>query len=122
MRIKQLLPDEMTREQREIYDANMASPRRSVPPPFYAWMLSPQMAIHIQPLSEFLRFNNTLGTRLTEVAVLVVARHWKSDFEWNAHKRHALNAGIDQAIIAAISCFRWRRGWSAPLRSPASPT
>ena len=102
MRIRQLSPDEMTKEQREVYDANMMSKRRRVPLPFYAWMLSPHMAKHIQPLSEYLRFQNLLGDRLTEVAVLVTARYWKAHYEWHGHKQHALDAGLDPAIIASI--------------------
>ena len=40
--------------------------------------------------------------KLSEIAILVTARHWTAHYEWYAHKRLALNGGMDPKIIDAI--------------------
>jgi 4-carboxymuconolactone decarboxylase len=47
--------------------------------------------------------NNPLGARLTEFAILIAAREWTNNFEWNAHSNAATTAGLNAAIIAAVA-------------------
>jgi 4-carboxymuconolactone decarboxylase len=47
--------------------------------------------------------NNPLGAKLTEFAILIAAREWTNNFEWNAHARAAAAAGLNAAIIAAVA-------------------
>jgi 4-carboxymuconolactone decarboxylase len=47
--------------------------------------------------------NNPLGARLTEFAILIAAREWTNNFEWNAHSRAAATAGLNAAIITAVA-------------------
>jgi 4-carboxymuconolactone decarboxylase len=47
--------------------------------------------------------NNPLGARLTEFAILIAAREWTNNFEWNAHARLAADAGLSATIIAAVA-------------------
>jgi 4-carboxymuconolactone decarboxylase len=47
--------------------------------------------------------NNPLGARLTEFAILIAAREWTNNFEWNAHASAATTAGLSAAIIAAVA-------------------
>jgi 4-carboxymuconolactone decarboxylase len=47
--------------------------------------------------------NNPLGARLTEFAILIAAREWTNNFEWNAHANAAATAGLSAAIIAAVA-------------------
>ena len=103
MRIKRISPDEMNAEQKQVYDANVASKRGRMPAPVHAWIRSPQMAKRMEPLGEFLRYDSELGQRLSEIAILVCARHWTAHFEWYAHKRLGLEAGVNPEIIAAIA-------------------
>lgn len=106
MRIKRISPDEMNAEQKQVYDANVASKRGRMPAPVHAWIRSPQMAKRMEPLGEFLRYESTLGARLSEIAILVCARHWTAHFEWYAHKKLGLEAGVTPEIIAAIATRR----------------
>ena len=53
-------------------------------------------------LGEQLRFNTMFPPKLSEIAILVTARHWTSHYEWYAHKRLALKGGMDAKIIDAI--------------------
>jgi 4-carboxymuconolactone decarboxylase len=47
--------------------------------------------------------NNPLGPKLTEFAILIAAREWTNNFEWNAHANLATTAGLTAAIIAAVA-------------------
>ncbi len=47
--------------------------------------------------------NNPLGPKLTEFAILIAAREWTNNFEWNAHAPAAANAGLSAATIAAVA-------------------
>jgi len=49
------------------------------------------------------RFNTSLPRKLNELAIIITARHWTSQFEWVAHHRAALQAGLSPAIADAIA-------------------
>jgi 4-carboxymuconolactone decarboxylase len=102
MRLKLLSPGEMTEHQRQTYDESIASKRGKPPPPMMAWLNSPEMARHATRLGAYLRFDTLFPAKLSEIAILVTARHWTSHYEWYAHKRLALAGGMDPAIIEDI--------------------
>jgi 4-carboxymuconolactone decarboxylase len=106
MRLKLISPGEMNADQRAIYDESIASKRGSPPPPMMAWLYSPEMARHATRLGAFLRYDTTLGQRLSELAILVTARHWTAHYEWYAHKKMALAAGLEPEIIDDINARR----------------
>jgi 4-carboxymuconolactone decarboxylase len=90
-------------DQRRIWDEIASGPRRSVPPPLQIWLRSPQLAENAQRLGAFCRYGTTLEPRLSELAILMTARHWTAHYEWHHHEIFALKAGLDPAIIAAIA-------------------
>jgi 4-carboxymuconolactone decarboxylase len=102
MRLKLLSPGEMNEDQRQTYDESIASKRGRPPPPMMAWLNSPEMARHATRLGAVLRFDTMFPAELSEIAILVTARHWTSHYEWYAHKRLALQGGMDPDIIDAI--------------------
>lgn len=102
-RFKPLSPDEMTPEQRRLAESILAGPRKSLSGPFSAFLYSPETGDCAQKLGEQVRFRNTLPEKLKELAILVVARHWTAQYEWYAHHRFAMQAGLDPAIAAAIA-------------------
>ncbi len=102
MRLKLLSPGEMSPEQKETYDEAISGKRGAPPAPMMAWLNSPDMARHATRLGEQLRFNTMFPAKLSEIAILVTARHWTSHYEWFAHKRLALKGGMDPKIIEDI--------------------
>ena len=102
MRLKLLSPGEMSAEQKETYDESIDGQRGAPPAPMMAWLNSPEMARHATRLGEVLRFNTMFPPKLSEIAILVTARHWTAHYEWYAHKRLALKGGMDPDIIEAI--------------------
>ncbi len=92
----------MSPEQKKVYDDIVSGPRGGIRGPFAAWLRSPQLADRAQKLGEYCRFNTSLPKRLSELAILMTARHWTAQFEWYAHARLAREAGLDDAIVEAI--------------------
>src|SRR6202165_5633431 len=106
MRLKLLSPGEMNADQKQTYDESIAGKRGAPPPPMMAWLNSPEMARHATRLGGFLRFDTLFPAKLSEIAILVTARHWTSHYEWYAHKRLALKGGMDPKIIEDIRARR----------------
>jgi 4-carboxymuconolactone decarboxylase len=102
MRLKLLSPGEMSEDQKQTYDESIAGKRGAPPPPMMAWLNSPEMARHATRLGGFLRFDTVFPAKISEIAILVTARHWTSHYEWFAHKRLALKGGMDPKIIDDI--------------------
>jgi 4-carboxymuconolactone decarboxylase len=102
MRLKLLSPGEMNADQKQTYEEAIAGKRGAAPAPMMAWLNSPEMARHATRLGEQLRFNTIFPPKLSEIAILVTARHWTAHYEWWAHKRLALKGGTDPKIIDDI--------------------
>jgi 4-carboxymuconolactone decarboxylase len=102
MRLKLLSPGEMNADQKQTYDESIAGKRGAPPAPMMAWLNSPEMARHATRLGEVMRYNTIFPAKLSEIAILVTARHWTSHYEWYAHKRLALKGGMDTRIIDDI--------------------
>jgi 4-carboxymuconolactone decarboxylase len=47
--------------------------------------------------------NSGLSRKLTEMAILIAARDWTNNYEWNAHQPLATQANLSPAIISAIA-------------------
>jgi 4-carboxymuconolactone decarboxylase len=106
---------EMNAEQRRVADTILASSRMEggtlnpghiIPGPFNAWMQAPELATLLERVGDYVRFRTTLPTRLSELAILITARHWTSQFEWFMHERLAIKAGLNAAIAADIAASR----------------
>lgn len=101
-RIPTITPEDMNEAQRSFYDNVVAGPRAGMAGPFNAWIHSPEMADKAQSLGEYCRFNSSLETRLSELAILFTGAHWRAQFEWYAHAPMARNAGVADEVIEAI--------------------
>ena len=56
----------------------------------------------VSALGAAVRFQTALPANLLEVAIITVGAHWRSNFEFWAHARMALDADVDQAVVDAI--------------------
>jgi 4-carboxymuconolactone decarboxylase len=94
--------DTLTPEQREVYERIVTGPRGAMVGPLRAVLHSPQLADDWQRLGAGLRYGTTLPQRLKEIAILVTARRWNADLEWQIHERDARKAGVQDDVIEAI--------------------
>ncbi len=102
-RFKELGKVEMTDAQRKAYEAIISGPRGGARGPFNALLRSPDLADRVQRVGEYVRFNSSLPARLNELAIIIVARYWTAQYEWYAHRRLAVEAGLDPKIADAIA-------------------
>jgi 4-carboxymuconolactone decarboxylase len=114
-RIPKLKPAALDDEQRALYDA-IAGGRRAQGPqlfrladadgclegPFNAFLLQPRLGSALQALGAAVRYETALDDRSREIAILVVAAHWRSGFERYAHEAVGRAAGLTDADLAAI--------------------
>jgi len=101
-RISLPTPDEMSPEQRRVYDKVVSGPRGKIQGPLRAALHNAELAERWQALGALLRYNTSLPPRLSELAILITGRACNSPFEWYAHRLEAEKAGIEPAIIEAI--------------------
>jgi 4-carboxymuconolactone decarboxylase len=112
MRIDYLTLENMDEEQRRLFEsinsgergkrATLTNDDGAFVGPFNAWLYSPAIGDRIQLLGEALRFHNSLPQNLLELAVLMIGREWRAQFEWWAHEFLALRAGLSDEVIADI--------------------
>ena len=105
-RFKPLKYDEMTPQQKTMIDHLLAGERRGANGPFNVLLRSPEIGDLGQEFGASTRFKSSLPQRLYELAILVTARHWTAQYEWQAHHRSALQAGLSAAICDAIAAGR----------------
>jgi 4-carboxymuconolactone decarboxylase len=92
----------MKPEQRAVYAQTVAGRRGSVPANVLVWLRSPDLAARAQKLGELVRYDTSLKPRLSELAILVVAKRWQTQYEWAVHAAVARKAGVDESVIEAI--------------------
>jgi 4-carboxymuconolactone decarboxylase len=105
-RFKPLTYAEMTPEQKTMIDHLLAGERGSLGGPFNVLLRSPEMGDLAQQFGASMRFHAALPKRALETVVILTARYWGAQFEWTAHKRAALQAGVNPAIVDAIAAGR----------------
>jgi 4-carboxymuconolactone decarboxylase len=102
-RFPELPPEQLSDAQRRVHAAIAGGPRGGVRGPFNALLRSPELADRVQQLGAYLRFGTSLPARLNELAILINARFWGSQYEWYAHRPLALEAGLAASIADDIA-------------------
>jgi 4-carboxymuconolactone decarboxylase len=105
-RFAPLTLEQLTPEQEKMVEDLLAGTRTSLNGPFNALLRSPEMGNHAQKLGEYVRFKTSVPRRLNEMAILMTARYWSSQYEWYAHEKLALDAGLPPAVIDDIRAGR----------------
>jgi 4-carboxymuconolactone decarboxylase len=118
-RLAGLRPGDLDEDQRRLYADITGGPRGQGPQPFEltdqtgalvgpfnAMLLRPAIGAALQELGSAIRYRGDLPARARELAILVVAAHWNSEFEWAAHEAIGRAAGLSEDEIAAIAAGR----------------
>lgn len=102
-RMPALNESEWDSAQKEQIQEMTSGPRGRVLPPFEPLLRSPEMLKHAQRLGEYLRYSSAIGPRLTELAILMTARHWNQSVEWSIHAPLAIAQGIKAVDVESIN-------------------
>ena len=84
--------------------AELAAVRGIVPRgPWIPLLRSPDVLSRARAMGDYLRYDTSLPPELSEFLILLTAREWNQQYEWYAHYRIALDAGIDPDTVNAIA-------------------
>jgi 4-carboxymuconolactone decarboxylase len=87
-------------EYKDLRKADLTGPPWSVLLRVPDWVVPAlEMRLHVQQ-------RPVLGNKLTEFAILIAAREWTNNYEWNAHSPAASRAGLSAEVISAIAAAR----------------
>ncbi len=102
-----LTPETMTDEQRAVADAIQSGPRGAgLRGPFNALLRSPPLCDLVQRVGAYVRFSSSIPAALNELAICMAGRKWGAQYEFYAHRRLAIEAGLSPAILDAIAVGR----------------
>jgi 4-carboxymuconolactone decarboxylase len=105
-RFKPLTWEQLTPAQKTMVDDVLNGARGSLGGPYNVLLRSPEMGNLAQKFGEYTRFRSTVPKRLNEMAILMTARWWLSQYEWNAHRNAAAQAGLSDGVIEALLAGR----------------
>src|SRR5262249_1610625 len=105
LKLEQLSP-----EQKAYVESLSKPPRNNTTalqnPPFRVYMRSPAPAPKLEALSDYVRWGTKRPERLTELAIMMTARNWSSQWIWRGHYRAAVRGGLDPSVGADIAAGR----------------
>ena len=105
-RLPPIPAEQWTEDQRRYAQVIIDGPRGGLISPFIPLLRSPELMDHAGRMGEYLRYRSALELRLSEFAILLVARHWSQQVEWAIHAPIALKAGVSAATVEAIAAGR----------------
>ena len=102
-RFKPLTYSELNPEQKTLVEHLLNGERGTTTGPFNVLLRSPEMGDLAQNLGTYIRFRTTVPLKLNEFAILITARALNVQYEWAAHRKNALKAGLSPAVIDAVA-------------------
>ncbi len=103
---------QLTPAQREAVEAFKVARGVEISGPFYPLLRSPELMTRTRAMGDYLRYKSALPPRLSEFVILLTARAWTQQYEWNAHYPIAVKAGVKREILDAIAEGRRPTGMS----------
>ncbi|MBV8839082.1 MAG: carboxymuconolactone decarboxylase family protein [Alphaproteobacteria bacterium] len=111
MRLAKLSYEQLSAEQKAVWDEVVAGPRKKMHGPFFIWLHAPELLARGEKLGLYARFQSSLTPRLSELCILMMAAHWKASGEWIDHAPIATQLGVDPIALEDL-----RRGKPATFR------
>jgi 4-carboxymuconolactone decarboxylase len=95
--------DKMTAAQRAAIAEFKAARSVDISGPFVPLLRSPEVMTRARAMGDYLRYKSSLPPRLSEFVILLTARRWTQQYEWNAHQALARTGGLSAEIISAVA-------------------
>jgi len=102
-RMPPIPPEKMTVAQRTAVAEFKAARAADISGPFIPLLRSPEVMNRARAMGDYLRYKSSLPPRLSEFVILLTARRWTQQYEWNAHQAAALQGGLRADIVAAVA-------------------
>jgi 4-carboxymuconolactone decarboxylase len=95
--------DKMTEAQKKAAAEFAEGRGYAVRGPFAAMLRSPEVMLRAKAMGDYVRFKSTIPAKLNELAIIITARQWVQNYEWQAHRALAEKAGLRPQIAQAIA-------------------
>ena len=105
--------DKMTPEQKKAAEEFAAGRGTAVFGPFVPLLRSPEVMLRAKAMGDYLRFKSSLPAKMNEFVILLTARQWTQQYEWDVHQPIALKAGLEPEVAKAVQEGRRPQGMSA---------
>ena len=102
-RMPPIAAEKLTAEQKRAIDEFKAARGNDISGPFVPLLRSPEVMTRARAMGDYLRFKSSLPPRLSEFVILLTARKWTQNYEWNAHAPLALKGGLKPEVVDAIA-------------------
>lgn len=93
-RLPPLEREELTDQMKKAYDAAMASASGRKP--------EGMAAIRLHRSGVDVRWDARIGRRLSELAILAIAREYDQPYEWSLHEMEAVSVGLEPQIVDVV--------------------
>jgi 4-carboxymuconolactone decarboxylase len=101
-RFPQLTMDQLTDAQKPLGEEIMKVSSVGLGGPYNPLLRSPLLGQRMFDLWHYLRWETSVPLKLNELAILIIARQWRSQVEWYAHAPLAIKAGLSPDIVAEL--------------------
>ena len=95
--------ERLTDTQKKAMAEFAAARKADVSGPFWPLLRSPEVMNRARAMGDYLRFTSVLPPRLSEFAIIITARQWTQNYEWDVHAPLAQQGGLKPSIIAALA-------------------
>jgi 4-carboxymuconolactone decarboxylase len=95
--------DKLTDAQKKAIEEFKAARSVDISGPFVPLLRSPEVMTRARAMGDYLRFRSSLPPRLSEFVILLTARRWTQQYEWNAHAPLAVKGGLKAEIVKAVA-------------------
>lgn len=112
-RMPPIQDDKLTPEQKKAAEEFAAGRGTAVFGPFVPLLRSPEVMLRAKAMGDYLRFKSSLPPKLNEFVILITARQWTQQYEWDVHQPIALKAGLEPEVAKALQEGRRPQGMSA---------
>lgn len=100
-RLGRIDPEKAGDEQKKVI-ARLGEGRGRIPTPFNIWLHNPRLAEGMEIIGTHIDRSPVLSEAESEVAILSTAVFWNAPYVIANHRRHAVKAGLSEAVVAAI--------------------
>lgn len=101
-RFPQLTMDQLTDAQKPLGEEIMKVSSVGLGGPYNPLLRSPVLGQRMFDLWHYLRWETSVPLKLNELAILIIARQWRSQVEWYAHAPLAIKAGLSPDIATEL--------------------
>ncbi len=102
-RMPEIPPEKMTPAQKKAAEEFQAERKTGVFGPFVPLLRSPEVMQRARAMGDYLRFRSVLPPKLNEFVILITARQWTQQYEWDVHYPIAIKAGLKPEIAKAVA-------------------